>query len=288
MDGKIINLQWREDYHYGLYNHRLISKDGITYTRSFIVIKNRFGVIVRFTNLHNYAGVYENKVFVPIASDAEAKLHYICMMLNYVLIKHYNKFRIDHVFKINREALECFFRDYATEKLPNGKYRGEQSVEKCVYTITGFFRKLRRKFGGHLLLAESDLYTETKVYSKYGKFQKTKRIPAFQVRGISKTGEAFRELPTNAFKILLNLAFGTRRTLLSRSAYRHSLDYAQEKSAMSGRKAAQLVMVLCLHGLRVGQLKLKLILRVKYQCAATVLFAEKLKKSVDNAFTHRS
>lgn len=207
MDGKIINLQWREDYHYGLYNHRLISKDGITYTRSFIVIKNRFGVIVRFTNLHNYAGVYENKVFVPIASDAEAKLHYICMMLNYVLIKHYNKFRIDHVFKINREALECFFRDYATEKLPNGKYRGEQSVEKCVYTITGFFRKLRRKFGGHLLLAESDLYTETKVYSKYGKFQKTKRIPAFQVRGISKTGEAFRELPTNAFKILLNLAF---------------------------------------------------------------------------------
>ena len=77
MDGKIINLQWREDYHYGLYNHRLISKDGITYTRSFIVIKNRFGVIVRFTNLHNYAGVYENKVFVPIAFGcrSEATLH---------------------------------------------------------------------------------------------------------------------------------------------------------------------------------------------------------------------
>ncbi|OQB12863.1 MAG: Phage integrase family protein [Firmicutes bacterium ADurb.Bin193] len=211
MVGKIIDL-WgqpefrREDYHYGLYNHRLILKDGIIYSRSFIVIKNRFGVIARFTNLHNYAEIYENKVFVPITSDVEAKLHYICMMLNYVLIQHYECFRVDHVFKISREALECFFRDYATEKLPNGKHRGEQSIEKCVYAVTTFFRKLRWKFGSYILLAEGDLYTEKAVYNKYGKFQK-KTLPAFQVKGIPKTDVTFRELPTKAFKILLNLAF---------------------------------------------------------------------------------
>jgi integrase len=44
------------------------------------------------------------------------------------------------------------------------------------------------------------------VYNKYGKFKK-KKLPVFQVRGIPKTGEAFRELPTKAFKILLSLAF---------------------------------------------------------------------------------
>lgn len=211
MDEKIIRIpkhpeEWRESYHYGLYNHRLITKDGLTYIRSFIVIRNNFGIIVRFTNLHNYACIYENKVFIPITSDAEARLHYICMMLNYVLIKHYDKFCIDHVFNVNREALECFFRDYALEKQPNGKYRGEQSIERCVYAVVAFFRKLRWKFGSSVVLKNEDLFTETTVYNKYGKFKK-KKLPVFRVRGIPKTSEAFRELPTKAFKILLRLAF---------------------------------------------------------------------------------
>lgn len=211
MDGKIINDQrteedWRENYHYGLYKHRLITKDGITYTRPFIVIRNNFGVIVRFTNLHNYACIYENKVFVPITSDAEAKLHYICMALNYALIKHYDRFHINHVFKVNREILECFFRDYALEKQPNGKYRSEQSIERCVYAVTAFFRKLRWKFGSHVVLKNEELFTETTVYNKYGK-SRHKKLPAFQVRGIHKTSGPFRELPTKAFRILLSLAF---------------------------------------------------------------------------------
>lgn len=211
MNGKIISIQrppedWRGNYHYGLYNHRLITKDGIAYSRPFIVIRNNFGVVVRFTNLHNYACIYENKVFVPITSDSEARLHYICMMLNYVLIKHYDRFLIDHVFKVSREALECFFRDYAQEKLLNGKYRGEQSIEKCVRAVTAFFRKLRQKFGDYVLLKYEDLFTETIVYNKCGK-PKKKKLLAFQVRGITKNGEPFRELPTKAFRILLNLAF---------------------------------------------------------------------------------
>lgn len=211
MNGKIISIQrppedWRQNYHYGLYNHKLMTKDGIAYSRSFIVIRNNFGVVVHFTNLHNYACIYENRVFVPITSDSEAKLHYICMMLNYVLIKQYDKFRIDHVFKMSREALECFLRDYAQEELPNGKYRGKQSIEKCVYAVTAFYRKLRQKFGNYVLLKNEDLFAETIVYNKYGK-PKKKKLPAFQVRGITKNSEPFRELPTKAFRILLNLAF---------------------------------------------------------------------------------
>ena len=211
MEGKIIEIpkhpkEWRENYRYGLYAHRLITNDGLVFTRSFIVIRNNFGVIIRFTNLHNYACIYENKVFVPITSDAESRLHYICKMLNYVLISNYDKFRVDHVFKINRDVLECFFRDYALEKLPNGKYRGKQSVERCVYAVTAFYRQLRRKFGDFVLLRDEDLHTEKIVYNKYGKSKK-KKIPAFQVRGIPKSSDSFRELPTKAFRILLNLAF---------------------------------------------------------------------------------
>ena len=197
---------WRSGYHYALYSHKLLTKDGIVYARHFIVIKNLYGVIVRFTNLHNYAGIYENKVFVPITSDAETKLHYICKMLNYILIERHADFHIDHVFKVTREALECFFRDYALEKIPNGKYRGEQSVEKCVYAVTAFFWKLRWKFGNYVLLTKEDLYTEKTVCNKYGKFKKRK-LPAFQVRGIAQPGDGFKDLPAKAFRILLNLAF---------------------------------------------------------------------------------
>jgi integrase len=208
--GGIINLPEQDDrrkeYHYGLYGHKLITIGGEVYTRHFIVIKNRYGSIVRFTRLHNYVGVYEGKVFAPVVSDAEAKLRYVCMMLNYVLIEHYEKHRIDHVFKISREALECFFRDYAQEMLADGSHRGKQSVEKCAYAVTMFFRKLRRKFGGHVVLRETDLVVETTAYDRRGR-PKRKMRPAFQVRGFPNRKEIFRELPTKAFRILLNLAF---------------------------------------------------------------------------------
>ncbi|MDR3349999.1 MAG: hypothetical protein LBO03_10490 [Acidaminococcales bacterium] len=196
----------RWEYRYGLYAHKLITVDGETYTRHFIVIKNRFGLIARFTNLHNYVGVYDGRVFAPLVSDAEAKLRYVCVMLNYVLIEQYAKFRIDHVFRVTREALDCFFRDYAQEILPDGTHRGKQSIEKCVATVTMFFRKLRRKFGAAVLLGESDLVTEVTVCDRRGRPQCRKR-PVFQAKGFANHKKAFRELPTKAFRILLNLAF---------------------------------------------------------------------------------
>jgi len=209
--GKIIKLasdhnEWRKEYRYGLYSHKLITIRGEVYTRHFIVLKNRFGLIACFTQFHNYVSVYDAKVFAPLVSDAETKLRYVCVMLNYVLVGHYNKFQIDHVFKIKREALECFFRDYAQERLSDGSHRGKQSIEKCVHAVTMFFRKLRRKFGTAVLLSETDLVIEATVYNRHGKPRKQKR-PAFQAKGFVSHKKVFRELPTKAFRVLLNLAF---------------------------------------------------------------------------------
>jgi integrase len=198
--------EWRKEYRYGLYSHRLITAAGEVYTRHFIVIKNRYGLIARFTRFHNYVGVYEGKIFAPITSDAEMKMRYVCMMLNYILIQNYDKYEIDHVFRISREALDCFFRDYAQETMPNGEHRGQQSVEKCVHAVVTFLLKLRRKFGGHMLLRESDFVIETMVYDRRGR-PRRKKSPAFQVRGFPKQKKVFRELPTKAFKLLLHLAF---------------------------------------------------------------------------------
>lgn len=174
---------WRNDYHYAVYEHKLVTADGMTYPRSFIVIKNRYGVIIRFTRLHNFAGAYENRVYRPLASDAKEKLYYICRMLNYVLVDHYSIYRIDHVFKVTKDMLVSFFMDYALEKKPDGTHKGSQSIEKCVGAVTHFFSKLIYKYGSYVTLRRSELYKEKDVFTGKGKRMK-KKVPDFQIRGI--------------------------------------------------------------------------------------------------------
>jgi integrase len=69
-----------------------------------------------------------------------------------------------------------------------------------------FFRNLRRKFGEKTLLTDSELVTEKLIRTKRGEVV-SKKVPAFQVKGIKSHSEVFRDLPTKAFKIMLNLAF---------------------------------------------------------------------------------
>ena len=193
-------------YRYGVYRHRITAPDGSLCIRPFVVIRNQYGVIVRFTNLHNFCEIYAGRTVIPISADAEKKLYYICMALNYIIIEHRAAFGIDSVFGVTAEALARFFRDYAGKPMPNGKFRSAQSVGKCVSAVAGFFMKLRRKYGDRIVLTEQDLFVRQTVTNRHG-VKETKKVPAFQVRCIQKGETVFRELPTAAFKVLINLAF---------------------------------------------------------------------------------
>lgn len=195
----------RKNYRYAVYEHKLVGPEEMIYSRSFIVIKNRYDVIIRFTRFHNFVGAYENKVFRPLTSDVKAKMHYICMMLNYVLIDHYDVYKVDHVFKVTKEMLTCFFMDYALEKKADGGYRGSQSIEKCVHAVTLFYKKLIHKYGGYVALKKDELYVESQIFTRRGRMIK-KQVPAFQIRGIQEKQEIFRDIPTKVFQILMNLA----------------------------------------------------------------------------------
>jgi len=209
--GEVIFLRkpeegWRHKYRYGLYAHKLIAPDGAVYTRSLIVLRNRYGDIVRFTKLHNFAEPFSGNICVPLSSGSNERLYNICAMLNYILIKQYEQFDIDHVFNITWEAVNTFFLSYAYEQGANGKFRSRATIEKCINNVTDFFCRLKSRFGGLILLNPSELYTEKTVYSRHG-YQIIKRIPLFQVKHIPQYSEIFREIPTKAFQILLNLAF---------------------------------------------------------------------------------
>jgi integrase len=189
-----------------VYEHQLILPDNLLYSRSFIVLKNYYDVIVHFTCFHKYVGVYENSICRPLTADAKTKMHYVCSMLNYILIDNYETFRSDHVYQVSKEMLDCFFRDFASEKLSNGSYRGRQSIEKCVHAVTEFFTKLIKNCGGYMALKKEQLYVEKTVFTMRGQMQK-KFVPNFQVSVMPKHKKIFRDIPTKVFQILINQAF---------------------------------------------------------------------------------
>ena len=191
---------------YAVYSYTSAMPDGIAYTRSFIVVMNGYDVIVRFTRLQDYAGVYQKRSFIPISADPEAKLHYICAMLNYVLVEHGGEFGIRHIFGITREMLEAFFTSYALTPKQDGTHKGRDTIERCIRAVTGFMANLSRSYGGFMKLSPGALYRDESYYTRRGE-RKTRSVPDFQIRGMTEVRSPFRDLPTKVFELLIPLAF---------------------------------------------------------------------------------
>ena len=99
-----------EAVRYAVYSYEAATPEGLAYTRSFIVVKDRYGIIIRFTRFQDFAGVYEKGTVFPISSDPKKKLHCICMMLNFILVDHGGDYGIRHVFGITKPMLTEFLR----------------------------------------------------------------------------------------------------------------------------------------------------------------------------------
>ena len=224
--GRSIALEKQQRY--AVYSFSAATPDGIAFTRSFIVVVNGYDVITRFTRLQDYAGVYRAKTFIPISADPEAKLHYICAMLNYILVEHGADLGVRHVFEITREMLEEFFTCYALTPKHDGTHKSGDTVERCVRAVTGFMYKLSRHFGGFMQLDPADLYREEKYFTRGGE-RKTKLVPNFQIRGIAEVRSPFRDLPTKVFELLIPLAF----------RYAPDIAFAMVLQAFAGLRAGE-------------------------------------------------
>ena len=191
---------------YAVYTYEGVMEDGAAFTRSFIVVKNDYQMIVRFTRLQDYAGVYRRGSFVPITSDPKPRLHYICRMLNFIIVEHGAAYQARHVFDITKPMMETFFADYALSPKKDSTYRGEACINDCVSACVRFMGNLTVKFGAYMKIGWKDLYEEKHVRTAYGQ-RKVVYIPAFRIVGVPEVREVFRDLPTKAFKVLLSLAF---------------------------------------------------------------------------------
>ena len=213
---------------YAVYSYEASAPDGTAFTRSFIVVMNEYDVIIRFTRLQDYAGIYKMRTFLPISADPEAKLYSICSMLNYVLVEHGREFGVRHVFGITKEMLEAFFTDYSLSAKADGCHKKRDTVERCIRAVTGFMANLSRTFGGYMQVERDMLYREETYRTGRGEV-KTRRVPNFQIRGILEGSRPFRDLPTKAFEILLPLAF----------RYTPDIAFAMTLQAFAGLRAGE-------------------------------------------------
>lgn len=191
---------------YAVYSVRRTTESGLSFARSFIVVKNGYNVIVRFTRFHEYAEIYAQGSFRPLTANPEAKLYFICAFLNDALVEQGGEYGIRHVFDITKPIMASFFNRYALEKLPDGRFRSRESIERCVAAVTGFMSRLCSQFGGYMRLSKDDLFETKTRMNRQGQLIR-KPVPAFQVVGIPNPNVPFRDIPTKAMEILLPMAF---------------------------------------------------------------------------------
>lgn len=206
MDDSIDFIQPEDQQRYAVYTVVNRLKDGRIFNRSFIVIKNGYGVIVRFTRFQDYAGIYQKQSYKPLQANPEMKLYFVCSMLNYILVDHGKAFGIRHVFDITKPMLQKFFDAYAMEQMPDGGFHSGETVERCIKVVTDFMSSLSKSFGGYMKIDRSQLYQKKTIMTRTGKLI-TKDVPDFQATGIFEKDGIFRDIPTKAMEILLEKAF---------------------------------------------------------------------------------
>ena len=82
----ITSVQPEQMLRYAVYSVKNRMDDGLVFTRSFIVVKNGYNVITRFTRFQEFAGIYAHGTYRPITADPETRLYFICGFLNHVLV----------------------------------------------------------------------------------------------------------------------------------------------------------------------------------------------------------
>ena len=206
MDKEQNHLDPERIMRYAVFGIRNSLENGISYRRSFIVLKNGYGMIVRFTRLEDYAGIYSGRTYKPLQTDPEPKLHFICGMLNYVIVEHGRRLGLKHVFDITKPMLEEYFNSYAMTEKPDGRYHKESTVETCIAVVTAFMANLSRKFGGFMKVKREELYVEKTIRLHTGKLE-VRHIPDFQATGIFEESDGpFRDMPSRVMEILIPMA----------------------------------------------------------------------------------
>ena len=197
---------------FSVYKHSLIIRDNQLINIPLIVIKDRdTGIILGWTDFHKYIKTGKNKIVVNISSYDPSKAMIVCKFLNYVVFDSYH---IDKLTDITVKMVRDFLVNYGLCNLPNDvsdsselgrapTHRSKSTVERAVNTIIDFMDELIKQ-EKNCKIKKHQLYTKQEVFSKKRKKYYTIKKPAFPVYFNEKPNETLRNLPNEAFMIIMN------------------------------------------------------------------------------------
>lgn len=203
----IINFPQSAEYRFAVYESRMMNVNRELISFRFIVIKSGLNIIESFTGFEQYSGKYTGKK-PKIELRDKHELEYICRALNYLIFSKYNYYKVDKVSQISNKMIFEFFDHYRKTRMVNGRFPGQQSIDKCVNAVTSFFCNVALEIGSMSAINTDDLVTE--VWSKRNnKSQKVYQnyIPRYQKKSLEKTTDPLlRDIPINAIPMLINEA----------------------------------------------------------------------------------
>jgi len=108
-------------------------------TLRLIVIKNKYGVIDKYTGLEELSYPFSGSMEQEIKTRSKRELQYICAALNSIFIDRIPCNDASSIARVSYETIMEFFDNYRAKKNQNNDFRGQDSLEKCVKAVSDFF-----------------------------------------------------------------------------------------------------------------------------------------------------
>ncbi|MBQ9007710.1 MAG: hypothetical protein IJ088_04770 [Clostridia bacterium] len=190
---------------YVSHSEQIAGKNGQAVQVTYIMIADRNGLIRKVTHLQDYLASGPNGVS-PFTSSAKTYAAFFTPMLNYCIYERRKDFGICSPLQITKPMMEQYFTEYASSPAANGLLRMPNTVQKCIAVNTFSMARLVRHYGNEMALSPEDLLVTKRVYIPT-KGHVVTEVPNFNVTGGKLRPGLLRDISTEAFEILLGLAF---------------------------------------------------------------------------------
>jgi len=198
----------QSEIRFSVYSHNLIIKDYQLITRKFIILKDKTGNM-RFTDFHKYVKL-TNRTIRNITSDGNNRFDFVVKMLNY----SYFDRGISCLDNLSIDIVKDFMNGYGTGTLPGDETgRTKGTLEACIAAILDFLELYIMDRKSKCNLNKDELYKYVITRDKRGKTIK-KKMPVFDVVYTNKPKEIFRDIPNDAFDMLLEHIFIFHKDIL--------------------------------------------------------------------------
>lgn len=189
----------RKSHYFSVYNHVLIIKDNQLITRKFIVLKDKDGGIISFTDFHHYVRSAKSAVR-NITDDGNNRFDFIVKLLNYAYFVR----NIKSLDKLTIDIVKDFLNGYGSGTLPGDtKGRTKRTVETCIKAIMDFLDVYISERKTKCSIKINELFNVVPARTKRGGVV-NKKVPVFDVVYTNKHKDIFRDIPNSAFEILIS------------------------------------------------------------------------------------